>query len=306
MKAHQNVIIDGVDIGDAEVRKNSKFCNEGKWENFIKPLLPKAQDMTFIEYGSNAGLFLRLAKESGFRRVIGIERNQRDNQAARAYRDELGLDYRIIEEEIGPNFEFAALPMADVTLLANFHYHQHVNDFRKTLNSLESKSRYVLVVSANVKKPHWRAQPYRDDLLHYFRHWELIDEVSLTDSDDPHPREMFSLIFKSRKLDSLRLRDIDAGEGRERTALSEFVKVCLEGGDIFSTRHYGYQKRRRRWKEETLKNYILEKCRLVRSVAENGITEPVIVDRHFKLVDGLHRYLTLEYLGYKNVIVRIF
>ena len=96
MKAHQNVIIDGKDVGDKAVRKHSKFCNEGKWDNFINPLLPRKhiEDSTFMELGFNAGMFLKMAADYGYREVIGVEKSKLVCRVAKKYRDDLGLNYK--------------------------------------------------------------------------------------------------------------------------------------------------------------------------------------------------------------------
>ena len=50
-------------------RVNSAYWNEGKWNNYIKPLLPteNRNDMTLIDIGANNGLFCKMAK--GLRRI---------------------------------------------------------------------------------------------------------------------------------------------------------------------------------------------------------------------------------------------
>ena len=100
--------------------KDSKFWNEGKWEHFIKPLLSDSRG-TFIDVGCNAGVYLELAKEYGFERVIGVEPNKGAFDRAVAYRDKHKLDYEIINKRIEDCAD--ELPLADVVLLANTHYY---------------------------------------------------------------------------------------------------------------------------------------------------------------------------------------
>ncbi|MCP3955944.1 MAG: hypothetical protein GY697_27580, partial [Desulfobacterales bacterium] len=50
------------------------FYNQGKWDHFIKPLIPfSPEGKSFVECGCNAGLFLLLAAELGFDKVFGYE-----------------------------------------------------------------------------------------------------------------------------------------------------------------------------------------------------------------------------------------
>ena len=72
VKWYQNVEgVDGAVFKDPR-RANSIFWGEGKWKNFILPLLP-LERRTFVEIGCSAGLFLKLAMDAGFTNVIGID-----------------------------------------------------------------------------------------------------------------------------------------------------------------------------------------------------------------------------------------
>src|SRR3990167_3607742 len=246
MRVHQNIIIDGVDYGDA-VRKGSKFCNEGKWDNYIKPLLPKGD--TFIEYGSNAGMYLKLARKE-FKNVIGIEKNKSDNRAAKMYRGD--DDYKILEKKIEVGFDFN-IPVADVSLLANFHYHLLIPDFLYALDHLETKTCYCLVVSVNEDRNnvHWRPHPHLEHTKEIFKNWDLVGQIDpLPTEGDPHPRPMFSLLFKSKKIKSIPMDEIQQSEGREWKGNKQFIKDCLNDRDIKDTAYFSYNMKRRKWSEE--------------------------------------------------------
>ena len=281
--AHQNIILDGIDHGAPE-RSGSRFCNEGKWDNFIKPLLPKeCSEMTFVEYGSNAGLFLRLAKEYSFYNVVGVERDKRDCELSKKYLDSFNIDHRIIEAQMSPDFDFKLLPLADVTLLANFHYHQSIGEFLHILDKLETKSCYVIVVSVKdvFKGRHWRAQPNEEDIMVYFKNWEFIKTIKDIPSDgDVHPREMFSMLFKSSKIKRVPSDVLSSGEEHEsvRSRKLNFIKDVISG----------------KCQDETISD-----------IFTNGICEPVIINRDGVLVDGYHR-LSINNLKHKTIIARTF
>ena len=131
MRYHQNIEMGGVAVpAEFTSRKGSAFFNEGKWENFIKPMLPDdPTDRTFVEIGCNVGLYLTLASEYGFRNVMGVEAKQANYRMAIRYRNSLGLDYKVLHRTVGENFSFDEMPVADVVLLANVHYYIHMEHF---------------------------------------------------------------------------------------------------------------------------------------------------------------------------------
>ena len=101
MRIHQNIVIGSKDYGRVNSRKNSNFYNEGKWRNYIEPLLPPdCKEMTFVEIGCNAGLFLKLAKKKGFKNVIGVEKDERIAKVAAEY---VGDDATVVHGAIDRN-----------------------------------------------------------------------------------------------------------------------------------------------------------------------------------------------------------
>ena len=329
MKVHQNIIIDGVDLGDRTTRKHSKFCNEGKWDNFVNPLLPdRCFDMTFVEMGCNAGLFLKMAKEKGFHTVVGVDMVRTNCEAAIEYRDSLEMDYKVLNRTLGnyivgtskggiainPNsadyveFDFDEMPVADVTLLANFHYHLDINTFLMYLDRLRIKTRYCIVVSAKVRSAHWGANPDMNSLRVYFRDWEEVGSVyPLSTEGDPHPRTMFSMLFKSPVLGRV---DIDTvhgrgGENAERDIeLAEMVRDC----DLIpmdDTLYYKNQlKLRSKWSQKEIDAFVGGKINLLYDVKRNGMREPLLVRSDNMIIDGGHRLLMYKVLGRQGVIIR--
>src|SRR3989344_8412572 len=75
----------------------SKFWNSGKWDNFVAPFLPQdRKELTLIDVGCNAGLFLKLAEDMGFGQVIGVDSNEGAVKRGLAWRDKNRGKYQII------------------------------------------------------------------------------------------------------------------------------------------------------------------------------------------------------------------
>ena len=269
MRVHQNIVIDGADLGDVPRRKDSKFYNEGKWDNFIAPLLPEdCSEMTFVEMGCNAGMFLRLAKERGFNRVVGIEKDEVAHIASRKYLR--GLKCELINERLTENFDYDLIPSADVILLSNFHYWVFFPAFLQFVNMIRRKTRYVIIVSA--KSRYKRHYPDSDitNIRKYFRLWEEVKHISpISTATDPRPREMFSSLFQS-ELIRMPIGDIEEKMGRAGTA------------------HYKG---------------------IMREIARHGYyypnKNPVQVRETGRIVDGSHRLATLRREGFKTAITEI-
>lgn len=330
MKVHQNIEIDGVDLGDRSSRKHSKFCNEGKWSNFVAPLLPADRtDMTFVEMGCNAGLFLRMAKEDGFHDVIGIEMLKSNCDAAIKYRNFLGMDFKVLNRTVGKDFigtskggiainpytedykefDFDELPVADVTLLANFHYHLDINTFLMYLDRLRSKTRYCIVVSAKVKSPHWQANPDMNSLRSYFKEWDEVGSIYPPNTEgDPHKRTMFSMIFRSPLLKRIDIDTIRNRSGKTAQHDLDFVQRISYDYDLLNMKETSYYKNqlalRSSWKPEEVDAFVIGKIKLLRDVKENGMREAILVRSDNMLIDGGHRLLMWKVLGRKGIIAR--
>ena len=150
MKGYQNVIIDGKDYGTVKRRKRSAFFNEGKWKNFIEPFLPTdCTGMTFIEFGCNNGLFLKLAKDKKFKNVIGIDKDEEVCRIARSYlSNEIDVIQAELEMSIFKESFLDKLPAADYILLSNVHYYIFTDVFLHFLHIMKRRCRNVIVVSA--------------------------------------------------------------------------------------------------------------------------------------------------------------
>ncbi|MFH1486315.1 MAG: hypothetical protein ABIH46_09610, partial [Chloroflexota bacterium] len=305
MKVHQNVVLDGCDIGERSVLRDSKFCNEGKWENFIAPLLPEdCSELTFVEIGCNAGLFLQLATERGFQRVVGVDSDENAYRAAIAYRDSLSLSYRVVNAEVGEQFDFALMPAADVTLMANVHYHMTIPQFVYVLDRLAYKTRYCIIVS--IHRPRgllWRAARDMAAVRGYFSDWQEIGTaLGPNPEGDPHPRPMYSIAFAS-KIERVSVEGVRALQGNHPTdakIAKDFIGNCLyQKGELESTGYYLRELKKETDKHNPHANDVVlkrvqAKRDLICSIRDNGMTEPILIGLGGKLLDGVHRLLTAE------------
>jgi len=307
MKLYQN--IPGV-TPQNENRLNSKYWNQGKWDNFVAPHLPDdPTDMTFVEMGCNAGWFLKCAEEYGFRNVVGVEKNTTPWKVGNRYRDSIGYNYTLLKRTLGGkfgesgNFDIDEIPVADYTLMSTFHYYVDINSWLKYLDRLKAKTRYVIIVSRpKIRYIHWRPYSSLESLKTYFDGWEMGKVVEVpVDKSDPSPRELFSVTFKSPTLERIPMNKISAG-GYVFHEMRELARAK----DPFETEFYRKWVGRKlgRWDEKTVKYFVKLKFDMMQDVIANGLTDPIIVHRNNKLADGGHRLAVLDILGYKSVIIR--
>jgi len=320
MRYHQNIAIDGMDQpAEYTNRKHSAFFNEGKWRNFIAPLLPlDAHDRTFVEIGCNAGLFLRLAKEHGFRDVVGVEADADACRMAELYRNAHGLDYRIMNRTVGVDFSWDELPVADVVLLSNMHYYIHMAHFLPFVDRMRWKTITCIVVSRAMRdRKHGHPLPDLDSIRQMFCDWEIdraIQTTSVMLEGDPHPRRVHSQLFRSR-LQRQPISD-HTTRGHPYRKHQEFVDLVREGRDIQlrDTLNWRYWVQRKQtdkkgqqdaWTDDEVQAHVQHRLDFVRDIMENGMKEPILARPDRIGIDGGNRAAVLKLLGYDSIIVRV-
>lgn len=321
-RLYQNLEIEGVPFSRARPeRMISRFWNEGKFNSFIAPHLPEdCTDQVFVEMGCNAGLFLKLAKDRGYRHVVGIEKDKTPVIEGSKYRDKIGYDYKILKRQLGGkfggngSFDIDELPVADVTVMSTFHYYIDINNWVKYLDRLKSKSCYVLIVSRpRMKRLHWKALANYSYVKEYFKDWEemgLIDNVPK--EGDPDPRDLYSVMFKSPVVERIRIEDVRVRvpENEEMyVAVGEFARqiAANENTDPFETDYYKkwVERKEGRWSNRMIKKFVQDKYNLMLDIRENGLRDPLVLQgKEEKLSDGGHRLAIMKALGHKSVIVR--
>jgi len=318
-KWHQNIAIDGIDQpAEYSNRKTSSFFNEGKWENFIKPFLPDdPTDRTFVEIGCNAGLYLKLATEYGFRDVVGVEAGADNCAMAERYRDANGLDYKVLNRTVGEDFSFDELPVADVVLLSNVHYYIHMEHFMPFLDRLRYKTINCIIVSREMRdKKHGHPLPESDAIRHMFKDWEMM-RIQYTSSNmlkgDPHPRRVHSMLFRSQ-LQRQSIKDYTI-RTQKYVLQQEWIDLIRAGKEfrLEDTDNWAYWEKRKRtdkvkpeeqWSDAQIRAQVQHRLDLVRDIMENGCKEPLLVWPDRQCIDGGNRASILKLLEYNSVIVR--
>lgn len=284
----------------------SKYWNEGKWDNFILPLFPKrfrewGEDDVFIDMGCNAGLFLALAWQMGFGRVIGVDSNKEAVERGLRWRDKNKSGYKIFQFGIENCID--TLPVADYTVLANAHYYFTVNDWLEYVDKLQYKTRYVIIVTD--KKHHlnrcWASADI-EDIRSVFKNWDEVGFIDVKPNDnDPGYRKLSSICFKSRFIDKVPIDSLDASNHVQDSFWGE-----LDSGKHFKeTKYYRIlAKYRKEWEPGRLDKWMQDQIGNYESIKQNGLRTPIIVDKNDRILDGNHRYSGLKHMGYEDVFIR--
>jgi len=320
---HQNIVINGEDQPcENPKRKNSKFWNEGKWNTFINPLLPDVcTDKTFVEVGCNAGLFLKLASEKGFRNVVGMEKSRSTYRMAKYYKEKMKYNYRVLHSQVDKNFRFDDLPVADVTLMSNMHYYIDLNSFIEYIDALQYKSAYCLIVSRHLRKQeHWMPSGEFDTIRTYFKDWLEVDSVNnISTKGDPHPREMWSMLFKSKYLNRVPIKKFDKDFSEDalmksrafpeiHNALTELGQLIATNDDINIEDTTFYKiwvaRKKNKWDDKKIYTFVKDKVDTMYDIKKYGLKKPLLIHLYNKICDGGHRVAALKGLGYKTAIIR--
>ena len=282
--------------------EHSKFWGKGKWNNFVLPFLKFEPESILIDIGCNAGLFLNLAEDMGFN-AIGVDSNEGAVKKGLEWRDKNGKNYQIIKSDI--NNCINNLPVADYTVLANAAYYFTVNDFLDYIDVLQYKTRYCIIVTDEKRHLNrcWASADV-EDIRSFFKNWDEVGFIDVMSQDDPSPRKLRSLCFKSRFVDKVPVDTLDASNHVQ----DEFYPQLDEGKAYKDTKYYKimhkYRIRDHGWEPERLEEWFKERVRVYEDVKSNGLRVPIIVDKDDRILDGNHRYAVMRHLGFKNIFIR--
>jgi hypothetical protein len=252
--------------------------------------------------GCNSGLFLKMAEDMGFDRVVGVDSDTKAVERGIKWKDEHGGNYKIIESPMEKCID--DLPLADYTVLANSHYYFTINDWLDYLDKLQYKTRYCIIVTA--EKNHGNRCWAHADLVsirRYFKTWEevgFIDELPL--KGDPSPRKLWGLCFKSPFLERVPIDSLDSSNHVQ----DSFYKELDEGKDFHNTRYYRIIEKYRRnvWSKERLESWFNDRVSLYEDVKKNGVKKPTLVDLDQRILDGNHKYSMQKNMGCTSLIIR--
>ncbi len=202
---------------------DTAFYNKGKWNHFIRPLIPfSPEGKSFVECGCNAGLYLLLAAELGFAKVSGYEGDDGWYQQARFVVDHycrsrpdvyrrISLQHlRIGRTGDGANsncnihsscspLEWSDLPNTDLTLLANVLYWIDRHSASRYIHELARTSLFSIVVSVNGSYKRGGPCSLEEVRRAFKEDWQELQNISSPDlQDGERGRDMFSILFRSR------------------------------------------------------------------------------------------------------------
>ena len=146
------------------------------------------------------------------------------------------------------------------------------------------------------------ASAWSRNIKRYFKDWKYLGNVpQLEREGDPRPRSLSSLCFENPDLKRLPVDSLHKGNHVQGRYYEE-----LENGVMpLSTRYFSIMKRKKKkLPYEDIVDWMYKKVDTYYDIKKNGIKEPILINKHNKILDGNHRKEILEYLGYKTVLVR--
>ena len=314
-KWNHEATINGVKM---KTRRNDD-PSEGRWNAFIKPLLPfeKGEERRITDLGCNAGFYMRQFADLGYN-AIGIERDTMFLEHARYWEKNDPKGIKIIEGDLN---EFD-IPVSSIVVLAQVHYWLTPEQLKKIVKKLKDRAQYVTVIGRhrrvdgsvvegdtvlqNLKSPSGA-----DQLKLTFGEWNVLKTVYGEGKNFRH----FSMLFKNpaieeRDIDELELYPPNMKYKGFLPAFNKVIDSVLAGKKVDSVDYLEYlTKRKFADRDEVLKKHI----KLIKDMVENGIGEPFTVGRIMKdeynkngIWDGDHRYAVARKISIKKLLTKVF
>lgn len=289
----------------------SKYWNEGKWDTFVRPLLPENnEEMVLIDMGCNAGLHCKIAEDMGFN-VIGLDGNAMAINRAIDFRNETGHKYGLRYKDIDNLID---LPVADYYVYINSHYYIPIEKWEGHINKLKEKAANVIIVTTK-KKPNKKFAPsdiktIAEDMHNGgFIYYDGM-AVDLEPDETKHARYLMSRCFNNPSLKRIKIDELDNGNAQQRG----FLKQIDNGIDMTKTDYYRrlscYRNKtgsgQTMWTDDKLYNYIAQRVVLYGKIKQFGQLEPITVRlKDKRIIDGNHRHAIMKHLGYKTILCKV-
>lgn len=301
---YQEAVINGVAMPR---RRQGPDTSQRRWDTLIRPLMcsgwwgePGAggRGRRFIELGSNAGFYLRKARELGYE-AIGVENNPLFVAQAKYWEAQEPVGAVTIDMDL----DKYDLPVAHTVLLANLIYNLPPEQVDNLVRKLNVHALRVIVIGRHKPLKAHKSPCDKKSIQGYFKDW-----LPINGGDDG---KHFSILFINPNLVEADIREIEIFDYRQphvevlQVVFPEFIQQIDRGNpNLKDTNFYRYMRvigeswNRRRM---LAKRYV----ELFHSIKKDGLTKPLLVEpvrTSLILIDGVHRYMIARYLGHKRVI----
>jgi hypothetical protein len=185
----------------------------------------------------------------------------------------------------------------------------------KTIVRLLYRAQYCIVVSRHLKEKilqyQYTPSGEFDGIRVLFKDWNEVDACMTTSTmikNDPHPRELWSLLFEGK----LKRSPVDKYLKPHYFSFSlrDLTRRIRHGENIVpqQTRYYKKvaernEKNHEYKTEADMINLTNKKIELIKNLKEEGQKERVLVNMWNRVLDGGTRTVILKELGYNSVLV---
>lgn len=301
---YQEAVINGVAMPR---RRKGPDTSQRRWDILIKPLMSGGwwseagaggRGRRFIELGSNAGFYLRKAKELGYE-AIGVENHPLYVAQAQYWETQEPVGAKTVACDL----DKYDLPVVHTVLLANLIYNITPEQVTNLLRKLNVHAIQVIVIGRHKPLKSHKSPCDKKSIQGYFKEW-----LPINGGDDG---KHFSVLFINPKLIEVDIEDIHIFDYKQPHILElkrsfwKFIQEVDSGKtNLKETDYYRYLRNTgNNWgrRRKLVKRYI----ELFHSIKREGLLRPLLVEtarNKLVLIDGFHRYMIAKYLNQRRVI----